>query len=68
MKIASILVPGSVVTSQTARQYLLRLASILLNDLSYESCIVLNEIEEKIVAAGFLDWKQIEQIEIESIV
>jgi hypothetical protein len=67
MKTLSIQVPGSVITQKTARGYLLRLASHLLNDLSIESSVVLTEIEERIVNAGFMDWEQIEQIEIEAI-
>ena len=67
MKTLSISVPGSVVTSKTARGYLLKLAKHLLNDLSIESSIVLTEIEERIVSAGFLTWEQVEKIEIEAL-
>ena len=67
MKTLSISVPGSVITNKTARGYLLRLARHLLNDLSIESSIVLTEIEERIVNAGFLTWEQVEEIEIESL-
>ena len=67
MKTSSISVPGSVITNKTAEGYLLRLAKHLLNDLSMESSIVLTEIEERIVNAGFLTWEQVEKIEIEAL-
>ena len=63
MKSISINVPGSVVTAKTAPAYLKRVAAHLLNDISVASTLVLNEIEERIVNAGFLTWEQVEEIE-----
>ena len=67
MKTLSISVPGSVITQKTARGYLLKLANYLLNNLTIESSVVLTEIEERIVKAGFLTWEQVEEIEIEAL-
>lgn len=66
MKPYGIAVPGSVVTAKTARGYLLRLAGRILADLSLEGSVVLSEVEERIVRAGFLSWEEVEQIEIEA--
>lgn len=63
MKQIAIKVPGSVVTAKTAADYLKRVAAHLLNNISIESALVLNEIEERIVNAGFLTWEQVEEIE-----
>lgn len=63
MKTIAINVPGSVITAQTAAAYLARIAADLLGSISVESALVLNEIEERIVNAGFLTWEQVEEIE-----
>ena len=63
----AMIVPGSVITKQTARDYLLRLAKMLQDNLSVESSFVLDEIEERIVASGFLSWDEIEAIEMEAM-
>ena len=62
MKAINIL--GSVVTAQTAADYLARLAKLTYDSLDIYSSIVFNEQAERIVSAGFLDWAQVEEIEI----
>jgi len=63
----AIQVPGSVVTKQTARGYLLRIAQMLLDDLTLESSQVLSEIETRIVNAGFMSWADVETVEMEAM-
>lgn len=63
----ALMVTGSVITKNTARGYLFRVAKFLQSNLTMESSIVLSEIEEKIVKSGFLTWSQIEEIEIEAL-
>ncbi len=67
MKPYSVMVPGSVVTVQTAAGYLSRIAAHLLSDISTESALVLAEIEQRIVSAGFLTWEECEAIEIKAM-
>jgi len=67
MKPIAINVPGSVVTKETAPGYLLRVAKILLSEITMESSVVLEEIEERIVNAGFLTWPECEEIEIKAM-
>lgn len=64
MKAISLSVPGSVITAKTAAAYLTRIAAYLLADLTMESSVVLADIEDRIVRAGFLTWEQVEEIEI----
>ena len=64
----ALIVPGSLITKKTARGYLKRIARRLQEDLTMEKAIVLDEIEERIVAAGFMDWEEVEAIEIEAMV
>ena len=63
----ALMVTGSVITKNTARGYLFRVAKFLQSNLTMESSVVLSEIEEKIVKSGFLTWSQIEEIEIEAL-
>lgn len=63
MKTIAINVPGSVVTAKTAADYIARISTYLLSDISVVNAYVLNEIEERIVKAGFLTWDQVEEIE-----
>lgn len=67
MKTIAINVPGSVVTANTAADYIARIASYLLSDITLESAKVIDEIEERIVNAGFLTWEQVEEIEANAI-
>ncbi len=67
MKIQSVMVPGSVVTAKTAAGYLSRVAAQLLSNISTESAMVLAEIEQRIVSAGFLTWEECETIEIKAM-
>lgn len=66
-KATSVMVPGSVVTQRTAKDYLIRLSRIIYNDLSIESSVVLHEIEERLVNAGYIDWNEANEIEIEAL-
>jgi len=66
-KVNSLIVPGSLITRKTAAGYLARIAAHLLSDLSIESSIVLSEIENRIVSAGFLTWEQVEEIEASAV-
>lgn len=63
MKTIAISVPGSVVTKDTACDYLRRIIAYFVNDISIEGMKVLDEIEECIVNAGFLNWDEVEDIE-----
>ena len=67
MKPYAIIVPGSCITKQTAPDYLRRIARHLLENLTFESSLALDEIEARIVKAGFLTWEQTEQIEAEAM-
>ena len=67
MKQYGILVPGSVITQQTAPNYLRKVEKILYQDFDQASANVLGEIEERIVNAGFMTWAETEAIEIEVI-
>ncbi len=67
MKPYGITVPGSVITKETAPGYLKRIAKMLLHEITMESSVVLSEIEERIVKAGFLTWAECEKIEIEAM-
>lgn len=64
MKTIAIQVIGSVVTKDTACDYLRRIIAYFANDISIEGMKVLDEIEERIVNAGFLSWDEIEKIEV----
>lgn len=64
MKNIAIKVIGSVVTKDTACDYLRRIIAYFVNDISIEGMKVLDEIEERIVNAGFLSWDEIEKIEV----
>lgn len=68
---AGINIPGSVVTAKSARAYLLRVAAIMLGrvhgkDFLYGS-IALDEIEQRIVSAGYLTWEDCDAIEAEAL-
>lgn len=69
MKPYGISVPGSVITKQTAPGYLKRMCAWFMRDrdLTMEASIFLSDIETCIVNAGFMDWNEVEQIEIEAI-
>ena len=67
MKPIAITVPGSVITNDTAAEYLHRIAKMLQQDLTIEKSVVLSEIEDRIVRAGFLNWEQVEEIEISAL-
>lgn len=67
MKTYGIIVPGSVVTKETAPGYLLQVAKMLQREITMESSIVLSEIESRIVKAGFLTWTECEEIEIKAM-
>ena len=60
----AITVLGSVITEQTAADYLARLAKLIYGLLDIYSSTVFDEQAERIVSAGFLDWDQVEEIEI----
>lgn len=52
---------GTVVTSKTAAGFIMRMARLSDRDLS--GALVLDEIESKVVEAGFLTWEQVEAFE-----
>ena len=67
MKVYGISITGTIITKETASGYLLRVAKILQQNLTMESSIVLDEIEERIIKAGFLTKAQCEEIEIRAL-
>lgn len=69
MKQYSITVPSSVITKQTAPGYLRRMCAAFMRDrdLTPEAALFLEDIEQRIVNAGFMDWNEIEQAEIDAI-
>ena len=59
------MVPGSIVTRETAPGYLRRVARMMLNPVTMASSMALTQIEEKIVGAGLMTWEEAEEIEME---
>lgn len=70
-KQAAIVVKGSVITAETAKGYLTRAVRFLTGERYdgslFHSFMVLADIESKIVAAGFMDWEEVEAVEIEAM-
>ena len=61
----AVMVPGSIVTRETAPGYLRRVARMMLNPVTMASSMALTQIEEKIVGAGLMTWEEAEEIEME---
>lgn len=59
-------VPGSIVTKQTAPAYISRMYRYhaIQHDLTLESSLMLQEVEQRIVAAGLMSWADVETAEI----
>ena len=67
MKPYCIMVPGSLITKQTAPGYLRRIAGQIFAKLDNAGCLFLVDIESRIVEAGFLTWDEVEDIELEAM-
>ena len=68
---AAIKVPGSVITAKTAKGYLMGAVRELMGERYdgslYASAMVLDDIERRIVAAGYMDWEEVEAVEAEAL-
>ena len=63
----SMIITGTLITRETAPGYLKRIAGILQRDLTMEASIMLDDIEDRIVKAGWLTWPEVEEIEISAL-
>lgn len=60
-----ITVPGSIITMETAPDYLSRLCKFHYSrELTMEASMMIHDIEERIVNAGLMTWSEIEDAEI----
>lgn len=64
----TLLIASTVVTKETAKDFLKNMIQyLMIEEFTVDSSLVLSDMEEKLVNAGFFTWEKIESLEAATV-